>query len=253
MKTFKIILVIVIIGMLSFCGYSGYNYFKKWEANRFSEMNMLRANQDLFLKKVSDLSESITHIVNDTAKTTVIVKPDNTYESLKEQVIELKKNENANKDEINSLKEKLSEQRQAFLASDDTILISGKNDETYLLYRDESGNLQPASDNIEKIIEHKDVSNVPILAEEEIAVKKTRMKLKAGGYYSFDNSYGVIISKGIITVKDYSINASLLINDFENFKLIAGGDIGYEIRDNIELAFGYNTDKEFYGALRWSF
>ena len=239
--------------MLSFCGYSGYNYFKKWEASRFSEMNMLKTNQDLFLKKVTSLSETITKVVNDTAKTTTTPKVDNTYEELKKRVIELEKNKEANEEEIKALEERLSIQRQAFLASDDTILISGKNDETYLLYRDESGNLQPASDNIEKIIEHKDVSNVPILAEEEIAIKKTSLKLKAGGYYSFDNSYGIILSKGILNIKSYSLNVSLLIQDFENFRFVAGVDISYEIRDNIELAFGYNTDKEFYGALRWSF
>jgi len=253
MKTFKIILVIIIIALLVFGGYSGYNYFKRWEANRFSEMNMLRANQDMFLKKVTALSESITHIVNDVAKTTTTPKPDNTYESLKEQIIELKKDEDVNKEEIEKLREELSTQRQAFLKSDNTVLIK-KDGENILLYRDIEGNLQPASEGIEKIIEHKDVSdNVPILAEEEIAVKKTRLGLKAGGYYSFDNTYGVIISKGILSIKDYSLNVSLLINDFEDFKFVVGGDVGYEVRDNIELAFGYNTEKEFYGALRFSF
>jgi len=252
MKIFKIILIIAIIIGIGVGGYFGYRYFKQWEKDRFSEINMLRSNQDLFLQKITDLSTTITHIVNDTAKTTVVVKPDNTYESLKEQIIELKKDEKANKDEIEKLRKELSIQRQAFLASDDTILISGKNDETYLLYRDESGNLQPASDNIEKIIEHKDVSNVP-LPIEEVKLDKTNWNIKAGGYYAFDGTYGVILSKGIIHIKDYSLNVSLLIHDFENFRFVAGGDIGYEIRDNIELAFGYNTDKEFYGALKWSF
>ena len=249
MKTFGVIILIIalIIG-----GYFGYNYFKKWEANRFSEMAMLKSNQDLFLKKVTELSETITHVVNDTAKTTTTPKVDNTYEELKKRVIELEKNKEANKEEIKALEERLSIQRQAFLASDDTILISGKNDETYLLYRDESGNLQPASDNIEKIIEHKDVSDIP-LPIEEVKLDKANWNIKAGGYYSFDNSYGVIISKGIINIKDYSLNVSLLIQDFEDFRFVVGGDVGYMIRDNIELAFGYNTDKEFYGALRWSF
>ena len=252
MKVFKIILVIAIVVGICIGSYFGYKAFKQWEANRFSEMNMLKFNQELFLKKVTTLSESITHIVNDTAKTTVVVKPDNTYESLKEQVIELKKDETANKDEIAKLKEELSTQRKAFLASDDTILIETAEG-NLLLYRDTEGNLQPASEGIEKIIEHKDVSNVPILAEEGIAVKKSSLKLKAGGYYAFDSTYGVIISKGILNIKDYSLNVSLLIPDFKDFKFIAGGDISYEFRDNLELAFGYNTNKEFYTALRWSF
>ena len=65
--------------------------------------------------------------------------------------------------------------------------------------------------------------------------------------------FDVIVSKGIINIKDYSLNVSLLIPDFKDFRLVVGGDVAYMVRDNIELAFGYNTDKEFYGALRWSF
>ena len=103
MKYIKIILVIVIIVGLGFCGYYGYNYFKKWEANKYSEMTMLKFNQEMFLKKVTDLSTTLTKVVNDTAKVTTNPKPDSTYESLKEQVIELKKDETVNKDEIAKL------------------------------------------------------------------------------------------------------------------------------------------------------
>ena len=103
MKIFKIILVIIIISLLSFGGLKAYNYFKQWEANRFSEINMLRTNQDLMLKKVTTLSESITRIVNDVIKTTVEAKPDKTYAGLKDEIIELRKDEEANKDEIEKL------------------------------------------------------------------------------------------------------------------------------------------------------
>ena len=254
MKYIKIALVIIIIALLSFAGLKGYNYFKQWEANRFSEINMLRSNQDLFLKKVTDLSESITRIVNDNIKTTVVVDPDHTYESLKDEVIELRKDEDANKDEIAKLKEELSAQRKAFLASDDTILIKDINDETYLIYRDEEGNLQPASDNIAKIIEHRELSSVvPILAEEKIENDKTSYNLKAGGYYSFDSTYGVIIPKGIYSIWGCSLNASLLLSDFEDFKFTVGGDIGYEIKDNLEIGVGYSTDKEYYIKLQYQF
>jgi len=248
MKIFGVILLIIalIVG-----GYFGYQYYKQWEEKKFNEIEFLKRNQNMMVQKITDLSVTVTKVVNDTAKTTTTPKPDNTYEEIKKVVIELQKDEETNKEEIKKLREDLSTQRKAFLASDDTILISGKNDETYLLYRDESGNLQPASDNIEKIIEHKDVSTMYTPIEEKLEV--TKYNLKFGGYYDFSGTYGVIISKGIFTVKDYSINASLLLSNFEDFRFIAGGDIGYEIRDNIELAFGYNTDKEFYGVLRWSF
>jgi len=252
MKIVNIILVILIIIGIGVGGYFGYRYFRQWEADRFSEMNMLRANQDLFLKKVTELSETITHIVNDTAKTTTtVVKPDYTYEGLKEQVIELKKNEDANKDEINSLKEKLSEQRQAFLNSDDTVLIK-KDGENILLYRDTEGNLQPASEGIEKIIEHKDVSEIPIPIEEK-KLEVTKLNLKAGGYYAFDQTYGVILSKDIINIKKYSLNASVLLSDYKAFKFAVGGDISYSISDNMELGVGYNTNKEYYIKLQYLF
>jgi len=250
----KILGVILLIVALVLGGYFGYQYYKQWEERKFNEIEFLRCNQDMLVQKITDLSVTVTKVVNDTVKVQTLPKEYATYEGLKKEVIELKEDEESNKEEIARLKEKLSEQRQAFLSSDDTILIKTVDDETILLYRDDSGMLQPASEGIEKIIEHREMPSViPILAEEGITNKKASLKLKAGGYYSFDSTYGVIISKGILSIKDYSFNVSLLINDFEDFSFIAGGDIGYEIRDNIELAFGYNTEKEFYGALRWSF
>ena len=237
--------------MLSFCGLYGYNYFKQWEANRFSEMAMLKSNQELFLKKVTDLSTTITHIVNDTIKSTTVVKPDNTYVELKEQVIELKKDETANKDEIAKLREELSAQRKAFLASDDTILIKTVDD-TLLLYRDTEGNLQPASKGIEKIIEHKEVSDVPILAE-DVNLDKTNWNIKAGGYYSFDKEYGIIISKEILSIKKYSLNASLLIADIQDYEFSVGGNINYELTDNLELGIGYDTSKNYFVLLQYQF
>ena len=252
MKIVKIILIIAIIIGLAFAGYKGYLAYEKWQNDRFNEINMLKANQDLFLQKITELSTTITHIVNDTAKTTVTVKPDNTYEGLKEQVIELKKDETANKDEIAKLREELSTQRKAFLASDDTILIKDINGNTLLLYRDSEGNLQPASEGIEKVIEHKNVSEIPAPIEEVELVKKS-YQLKAGGYYSLDKTYGLILSKGIINVKGHSLNASALIDDFNDVKFSFGADIGYSINDDLELGVGYNTNKSYYIKLQYQF
>jgi len=77
--------------------------------------------------------------------------------------------------------------------------------------------------------------------------------LKAGGYYSLDKTYGVIISKGIFTIKDYSINASLLLSDYEDLKLAVGADIGYSAGNNFELGVGYNTNKDYYIKLQYQF
>ena len=146
MKIVKVILVIALIAVLIFGGYKVYGLYKQCDAKRYNEIEILRKNQDMFLQKITVLSTSITHIVNDIAKTTVTVKPDNTYEGLKDEVIELKKNEDENKDEIVKLREELSAQRKAFLNSDYTILIKDINGETLLLYRDSDGTLQPASE-----------------------------------------------------------------------------------------------------------
>jgi len=166
MKIVKIILIIAIIIGLAFVGYRGYLAYQKWQNDRFNEINMLRANQDMFLKKVTELSVTVTKVVNDTIKVQTVTKKDATYEGLKEQVIDLKKDETAKKEENEALREELSAQRKAFLASDDTILIKTTDDDTLLIYRDTEGTLQPASANIDKIIEHRELSeDVVTLAE----------------------------------------------------------------------------------------
>jgi len=259
MKTFKIILVIVIIGMLAFCGYFGYQYYQKWQNNQKSNelkiIETLQANQGTIITLTTELAEVKKRVVGETLKETTVIKEEApTYESQKEKLIELKEDPEANKEQIEVERIVFEEQINKFQNSPDKILINtGK--EKIVIYEDEQGNLVSLQSGI-TITRHRDVKEVIKDLQVGKTVEVTKKKdwnIKAGGYYSFDNSYGVIISKGILSIKDYSLNISLLINDFENFRFIAGGDIGYEIRDNIELAVGYNTDKEFYGALRWSF
>lgn len=253
MKYIKIAFTIFLVIALIFGVYKVYGLYKQWDERRYNEIEILRRNQDMFLEKVTDLSVTVTKVVNDTVKVQTVTREDSTYEGLKDQVIELKKDEEANKEEIEALREKLSAQRKAFLASDDTILIKTADDETILLYRDEEGTLQPASANIDKIIEHRELSEVVPVAEEEIELDKKDWNIKAGAYYSLDKSYGVIISKEILGWRDYSANISLLIKDFEDVEIALGGDIAYEIRDSLELGLGYNTDKEYYIKLQYSF
>ena len=131
----------------------------------------------------------------------------------------------------------------------------GEGKEKIVIYEDKQGNLVSLESGI-TITRHRKVEEVikDLQVGKTVEVVKTKdWNIKAGGYYSFDNSYGIILSKGILNIKSYSLNVSLLIQDFEDFRFVVGGDVGYMVRDNIELAFGYNTDKEFYGALRWSF
>jgi len=259
MKTFKIILVIIIIALLSFAGYSGYQYYQKWQDNQKSNelkiIETLKANQGVIITLTTELAEIKKRVVGDTLKETIVIKEEApTYESKKEELIELRKDPVVNEEKIKVARIVFEDRKDEYQASPDKILINlGEGEEKIVIYEDKDGNLVSLESGI-TITRHRKLSElIPILAEEAIAVKKTSLKLKAGGYYSFDGTYGVIISKGIINIKDYSLNVSLLIQDFEDFRFVVGGDVGYLVRDNIELAFGYNTDKEFYGALRWSF
>jgi len=249
----KIFGVIILIIALVVGGWFGYQYYQKWEERKFNEIEFLKRNQDMMVQKITDLSVTVTKVVNDTVKVQTVTKEDATYEEIKKKVIELQKDEKANKEEIKKLREDLSIQRKAFLASDYTILISGKNDETYLLYRDESGNLQPASDNIEKIIEHKDIKNIP-LPIEEVKLDKANWNIKAGGYYNITGKEsGIILSKGLFGIKNYSLNVSLLsdLKDLEGINL--GANINYSIKDNLELGIGITIDKDYFIALEYSF
>ena len=254
MKKVKVILIIIIILALAFVGYQGYLAYEKWQRTQKSHdqllIESLKANEGAITKLSTKLSDIEMRVVNDTLKTTIEVKPDYTYESLKEQVIELSKDEETNKDEIAKLREELSAQRKAFLASDDTILVKTTDGDTLLLYRDTEGSLQPASAQIDKIIEHRDVAT---LSEKEIVDDVTNWNIKFGGYYTLDKTYGVIISKGIFTVKDYSLNASLLLSDFEDIKYAIGADIDYSIGNNLNLGVGYNSDKDIYVKLQYEF
>jgi len=255
----KIFSVIILVIALIIGGYFGYQYYQKWQNNQKSNelkiMEILRDNQGIIIKLTTELAEIQKKVVGDTLKETVVIKEGApTYESKKEELIELRKDPVVNEEKIKVARIVFEDRIDEFQASPDKILINlGEGEEKIVIYEDKDGNLVSLESGI-TITRHRKLSElIPTLAEEEIAIKKTSLKLKAGGYYSFDNSYGIIISKGILSIKDYSLNVSLLIQDFEDFRFVVGGDVGYMIRDNIELAFGYNTDKEFYGALRISF
>ena len=257
----KIFGVIILIIVLAVGGYFGYQYYQKWQNNQKSNelkiMEVLEANQGIIIKLSTELAEIQKKVVGDTLKETIVIKEESpTYESKKEELIELKKDPVVNEEKIKVARIVFEDRIDEFQASPDKILINlGEGEEKIVIYEDKDGNLVSLESGI-TITRHRNVKEViqDLQTGKTVEVVKTKdWNIKAGGYYSFDNSYGVIVSKGIINIKDYSLNVSLLIPDFKDFKLVVGGDVGYMVRDNIELAFGYNTDKEFYGALRWSF
>lgn len=258
MKTFGTIILILILVV---GGYFGYQYYQKWQdkqkSNELKLIETLKANEGIIIKLTTELAEIQKKVVGETLKETVVVKEEApTYEKKKEELIELRKDPEVNKEEIEVARIIFEDRINEFQASNDKILINlGMGKEKIIIYEDKQGNLVSLQSGI-TITRHRDVKEViaDLQAGKTVEVVKAKdWELKAGVYYSFDNSYGIILSKGIFHLKDYSLNVSLLVDNFEDFRLIVGGDIAYEFRDDLELAVGYNTEKEFYGALRFSF
>lgn len=251
------VVVIIIILILAFVGYRGYLAYQKWQNNQKSTeqkiVDLLVKNSELIVKLEDRISKTEVKLVNETLKKVTIVKPDKTYIALKDTIIELEKDKEKNKEELKELKDKQSKNREEFLDSDYTLYIRLDDDTKLIFHRNPEGTLVADTDRVTKIIEHKELSEVvPVLMEEKI-LEVTKYDLKIGGYYSFDKTYGIIISKGIFSIKSYSANASLLVSDFEDFKFAVGGDIGYNISDDFELGVGYNTNKNYYIKLQYSF
>ena len=253
MKIFKVIVVILFVLGLILAGYKAYGLYVNWQDKQNNEIAFLRQNQSVTLEKISELSTTLAKVVNETVKVQTLPKDNATYEELKKEVLELKENEEENKDKIEELKEQLSTQRQAFLNSSDRIYIKTKEDDTLLVYRDEDDVLQPASDNIEKIIEHRDISEIST-KEVPMVEKKKDIGVKAGFYYDIsETKYGGIFSKEIFDISKYSFNVSALVNFGEIKDIKAGGDIGYAISDRLEAGLGVNNNKDIYFKLQYCF
>jgi hypothetical protein len=260
MKTIlKIISIIIVIGVFVFASFQGYKLYQNWrDAKKIEEvktLEILKTNQGMIIKLSTELAEIQKKVIGEILKEKVTVKVEApTYESKKAEIIELKKEPEVNQEKIETARVEFEERINEFQASPDKILINTGEDKI-VIYEDTEGNLVSLESGI-TITRHRKVEEVigDLQAGNTVEIiKKKDLGIKAGGYYAFDKTYGIILSKSIVNIKDYSLNASLLIPGFEDFKLIAGGDISYKIKDNLELGFGYNTNKEYYLKLQYSF
>lgn len=257
MKIFKTIVVIIVILALLFVGYQGYLAYRNWRNNQKSDeqklIETLKANEGLIIELSTELAEIKKKVVGDTLKETVVIEEEApTYESKKEELIELRKDPEANTEAIEVARVMFEERIDEFQESPDKILIN-IGEEKIVLYEDKEGNLVSLQEGL-TITRHRELSSVvPVLIEEKIAISTTSYNIKAGAYYGLDKTYGVCISKGIFNIWDYSLNASLLISDFEDVKFAVGGDVGYLVGDNFELGVGYSTDNQYYIKFQYQF
>jgi len=256
MKTFGIILLIIalIIG-----GYFGYQYYQKWQNNQKNNelkiMEILRDNQGIIIKLTTELAEIQKKVVGDTLKETIVVKEEApTYESKKEELIELRKDPEANEEKIKVERIVFEDRIDEFQESPDKILINlGEGKEKIVIYEDKDGNLVSLESGI-TITRHRKLSEFIPLPIEEAKLDKANWNIKAGGYYNITGKEsGIILSKGILNIKRYSLNVSLLsdLKDLEGINL--GANINYGIKDNLELGVGITIDKDYFIVLEYSF
>jgi hypothetical protein len=262
MKTIlKIIAIVILIGVFIFAGWQGYLIYDRWRDKNIKVskeqevIELLQKQQGTILTLRTDIAEIEKRVVTDTLKEKVVIKEEApTYEAKKAEIIELKKEPEVNQEKIEVARVEFEERINEFQASPDKILIN-TGDGKIVIYEDSEGNLVSLESGV-TITRHRNVEEVigDLQAGNTIEIiKKKDLGIKAGAYYAFDSSYGIILSKGIVNIKNYSLNASLLLSDFKDFKFIVGGDIAYKIKDNLELGFGYNTNKEYYLKLQYSF
>jgi len=256
----KIIIIIIIVLGLSFVGYSGYLAYHKWQQSQKSQdqllIESLKANKGMIVEISTELAEIKKKVNSDTLKETIVIKEEApTYESKKEELIELRKDPIINEEQIKVARIEFEDRINEFQASPDKILIN-MGDEKIILYEDINGNLVSLESGV-TITRHRKVEDVinDLKAGQKVeTIKKKDLGLKAGGYYDIGNKgYGLIVSKDIINIKDYSLNVSLLsdLKDLEGINL--GANINYNISNSLELGAGITIDKDYYIALEYSF
>lgn len=240
-KIFVIISILVIIAGLIFAGYFGYTYYKKWQedqkSNELKLMETLKANQGMIIKLANELAETQKKVIGNTLKETTVVKEEApTYEAKKEEIIELKKEPEANAEKIEVVRVEFEDRINEFQASPDKILIN-TGEEKIVIYEDDQGNLVSLKSGV-TITRHRNV-------EEVIDELKAGAEVQKEADNKYTMAFGMVYD---LDQKDYSPGLSyqlwdwrkLSLNitgyDFENIK--AGLDLCYNINKNIIVGIG---------------
>lgn len=254
-KVFGIIAILIIIAGLVFAGYLGYNLYNKWknkniEISKEQEiLSVLEANKGMIIKLSTEIADVEKRIITDTLKEKTTIKEEApTYEAKKEELIELKKEPEANAEKIEVARVEFENRINEFQESPDKILIN-TGDGKVIIYEDKEGNLVSLESGI-TIIRHRKLEDVKKDLEIPKVEEKKDKDWNIGIIYNDD--FTLAISYDLIDYKKFSFDITGY--DFENPK--AGVDVDYKITDNLKFGVGIGLidlkgmkimdEKEFY-------
>ena len=246
-KTINIIFTILVIAILAFTGYEGYQKYQDWRTAREAKsesqelrlIELLNDNQEAIVKLYTKIAVVEKRITADTLKETTIIEEEaKTYEAIKEELIELRKNEEKNKEEIEALRIEYEELIKEYRESPDKIMVN-TGEEKIIIYEDDQGNLVSLESGV-KITRHRDVEEVieelkagTIMEKEE--EKEYRLSINAI-YDLDDESFYPGISYQLFDWRKFSLNITGY--NYENIK--GGLDLCYNVTDNILVGTGMN-------------
>ena len=245
-KTINIIFIILIIAILAFAGYKGYQRYQDWRTAREAKsksqelrlIELLNDNQEAIIKLYTKIATVEKKIVSGTLKETTIIEEEaKTYNELKEELIELRKDGETNKEEIEILRIEYEERIKEYQESKDKILVN-TGEEKIVIYEDDQGNLVSLDSGV-KITRHRDAEEVieELKAGATIEEEKNEYRLSINAIYDIDDEgFYPGISYQLWDWKDFSLN----ITGY-NFEGIKGGlDLCYNINENIVIGAGMN-------------
>ena len=229
----KIILTLLVIIIIAGAGYMGYRAWKDRdqapEDTNQKIMEILMNNQEAIITIKKEVATIEKRVVNETLKEKTIPKETESYEGIKDQIIELKESGEGTKEEIEALRETFESRIDEFQASDDKIMIKAGG-EKITIYEDGEGNMVSLNEGVE-IIRHQKIKDDIITTTEE-PEKEYFDKFKIGIVYN--KEINPALAYEFAGWKDLSLNITGY--DFEEPKL--GLDIGYSPTGNIEIAGG---------------
>jgi len=219
-------------------------------------LELLNDNQKAIIKINTEIASIEKRVIGETLKETTIIKEEaKTYNEIKDELIELRKDGKANKEKIESMREEFEKRIEEYRASSDKILVNTGEDKI-VIYEDKEGNLVSLDSGV-KITRHRDAEEVieDLKVGETIEEEEKKYEMAFGMIYDIDQkSYTPGISYELWDWKNLGLNITGY--DFKNLK--GGLDLCYNIKENIVIGAGvrifeledyqFNIDKYYLKA-----